>query len=110
MITGTPADILILDAAVGTLAAGETRELVLWDCGPDVDCAAAAPEPLTVTGRGTVLIHGHRIYESAHAYQVRPRDGAAGRSIDYWMAPPGLFSGGPVRIDFDAQRGWRRVR
>ncbi len=110
VITGTPADILILDAAVGLLAADETRELVLWRCGPTLDCAGAKAEPMTVTGVGTEIINGHKAYESTNVYRVRPRRGRDRGAIDYWIAPPGLFSGGPVRIEVDGVSRWRRLR
>ncbi len=110
VLTGTPADVLILDAAVGLLAEGDSRDIVAWRCGPAVDCGAIAPETLTVTGLGTRLIRGHRGYESTNVYDVVPAaDGDAG-SIRYWMAPPGLFSGGPVRIETDGAPSWRRIR
>ena len=99
VLTGTPADILILDAAVGVLAQGDTRALAAWRCGPTLDCAGVEADRLTVTGLGTHIVRGHRIYESTNAYAITPADGAGTGRIDYWMAPPGLFSGGPVRIE-----------
>ena len=110
ILTGTPADILILDAAVGLLAEGESRDLVAWRCGPAVDCGAAAPETLTVTGLGTQLVRGHRIYESTNVYDVAPAADGNAVSIRYSVAPPGLFSGGPVRIETDGAPSWRRIR
>lgn len=109
VMTGTPADILILDAAVGLLGEGESRALVAWRCGPRLECGGVEAERLTVTGLGTQLIRGHRIYESTNAYAIAPADGGAGR-VAYWMAPPGLFSGGPVRIEADGAASWRRIR
>ena len=110
VLTGTPADILILDAAVGVLAQGDTRTLAAWRCGPTVDCAGVEADRLTVTGLGTHIVRGHRIYESTNAYVITPADGAETGRIDYWMAPPGLFSGGPVRIEADGVSSWRRIR
>ncbi len=110
VLTGTPADILILDAAVGVLAQGDTRALAAWRCGPTVDCAGVEADRLTVTGLGTHIVRGHRIYESTNAYAVTPADGAETGRIDYWMAPPGLFSGGPVRIEDNGVASWRRIR
>ena len=88
LLTGTPADILILDAAVGVLAQGDTRALAAWRCGPTVDCAGVEADRLTVTGLGTHIVRGHRIYESTNAYAIAPADGAETGRIDYWMAPP----------------------
>ena len=110
VLTGTPADILILDAAVGLLAEGDSRDLVAWRCGPAVDCGASAPETLTVTGLGMHLVRGHRIWESTNVYDVTPAADSNADSIRYWMAPPGLFSGGPVRIETDGAPSWRRIR
>lgn len=109
VMTGAPADILILDATVGVLREGESRALVAWRCGPRLECGGVEAERLTVTGLGTQLTRGHRIYESTNAYAVAPADGGAGR-VAYWMAPPGLFSGGPVRIEADGAASWRRIR
>ncbi|MYE81058.1 MAG: amidohydrolase family protein [Gammaproteobacteria bacterium] len=109
VLTGTPADILILDAAVGLLGEGESRTLVAWRCGPRLACGGVEAERLIVTGLGTQLIRGHRIYESTNAYTVAPTDDGAGR-VAYWMARPGLFSGGPVRIEADGAASWRRIR
>ena len=92
------------------LAEGESRNLVAWRCGPTVDCGASVPETLTVTGLGTQLIRGHRIYESTNVYDVTPAADGDAVSIRYWMAPPGLFSGGPVRIETDGASSWRRIR
>ena len=110
LLTGTPADILILEAAVGVLAQGDTRALAAWRCGPTLDCAGVEAERMTVTGLGTRIVRGHRIYESTNAYAITPMDGADTGRIDYWMAPPGLFSGGPVRIEDDGVASWRRIR
>ncbi len=109
VLTGTAADILILDAAVGPLPEGESRDLVAWRCGPRFDCNETAPEALTVTGLGTHLIRGHRIWESTNVYDLVPPGGGSG-SIRYWMAPPGLFSGGPARLETDGVQDWRRIR
>ncbi|MDE0365686.1 MAG: amidohydrolase family protein [Gammaproteobacteria bacterium] len=109
VLTGTAADILILDAAVGLLPEGKSRNLVAWRCGPRFDCSESAPERLTVTGLGTHLIRGHRIWESTNVYDLVPPGGGPG-SIRYWMAPPGLFSGGPARLETDGVQHWRRIR
>ncbi len=53
VLTGTAADILILDTAVGLLPEGESRDLVAWHCGPRFDCGGVEAERLTVTGLGT---------------------------------------------------------
>ena len=110
VMTGTPADILILDAAVGLLGEGETRTLAAWRCGPRLECGGVEAERLTVTGLGTQLIRGHRIYESTYAYAVGPADGGDAGRVGYWIAPPGLFSGGPVRLEADGAASWRRIR
>ena len=110
VITGTPADILILDAAVGLLGEGESRALVAWRCGPRLECGGIEAERLTVTGLGTQLIRGHRIYESTNAYAIAPSDDGGAGQVGYWIAPPGLFSGGPVRIEADGAASWRRIR
>ena len=110
VMTGTAADILILDAAVGLLPAGESRDLVAWHCGPRLDCGGVEAERMTVTGMGTQLIRGHRIFESTNAYAMGPADGGDTGHVDYWIAPPGLFSGGPVRIEADGVSSWRRIR
>ena len=110
LLTGTAADILILDAAVGLLGEGESRDLAAWRCGPRLECSGVEAERLTVTGLGTQLIRGHRIYESTNAYTVAPADGGKAGHLAYWVAPPGLFSGGPVRIEVDGVSSWRRIR
>ena len=109
VLTGTAADILILDAAVGPLPEGEFRNLVAWRCGPRFDCSRSTPQRLTVTGLGTHLIRGHRIWESTNVNDIVPPGGGSG-SIRYWMAPPGLFSGGPARLEADGVQDWRRIR
>ena len=110
MVTGTAADILLLDAAVGLLAEGETRDLVAWFCGPTLDCDGVQARVFTVTGLGNQLIRGHRIYESTNAYRLTPTDGGEGDELRYWVATPGLFSGGPVRVEVDGEAFWRRIR
>ena len=110
ILTGTAADILILDAVVGLLGEGETRDLVAWRCGPAFECRDSQAERLTVTGLGPQLVRGHRIYESTNVYDVGPTSGGGSGSIRYWMAPPGLFSGGPIRIEADGAQTWRRIR
>ena len=110
VLTGTAADILILDAAVGLLPEGESRDVVAWQCGPKLDCGGVGAERLTVTGLGTQLIRGHRIFESTNAYAMGPADGGDTGHVDYWIAPPGLFSGGPVRIEADGVSSWGRIR
>ncbi len=110
IMTGTAADILILEAALGLLPEGASRDLVAWRCGPRLDCAGVEAERLTGTGLGTQLIRGHRIYESTNAYAIAPGDGGDTGRVDYWIAPPGLFSGGPVRIEADGVASWRRIR
>ena len=110
IVTGTAADILLLDAAVGLLADGDTRDLVAWFCGPTLDCDGVQPRVFTVTGLGNQLIRGHRIYESTNAYHVLRADGGEGDELRYWVATPGLFSGGPVRVEVDGEAFWRRIR
>ena len=110
VLTGTAADILILDAAVGLLPEGESRDLVAWHCGPGLDCGGVEAERLTVTGLGTQLIRGHRIFESTNAYAIAPAVGGDTGQVNYWIAPPGLFSGGPVRIEANGVSSWRRIR
>ncbi|MSQ97894.1 MAG: hypothetical protein EXR85_01125 [Xanthomonadales bacterium] len=110
VLTGTPADILILNAVAGQLGVGETLDLVMWRCGAGLDCTGAEAEAMTVTGLGPQIINGHRIFESANAFRIREPGGSAAGSIDFWYAPPALYSGGPVRIEFDGVNNWRRVR
>ncbi|MCZ8132618.1 MAG: hypothetical protein O9284_15145 [Steroidobacteraceae bacterium] len=115
VLTGTPADILLLDAVASGLGVGQARAFVAWRCSSPLSCDGASATTGEIVGRGFEIIGTGSMIAGTLGYEVRRVEvpGADGRTAvlqRYWVGDGPLYSGEAFRIEGAGVGDWMRVR
>lgn len=108
IVTGTPMDILLLNAAAGMLGKDEAKTLAVLPIDLATGKTTAGITQATLTGGGRDIVFAQGGFEDSYIHSL-DMDGDGQADATYWLAGFDPFGGGPIRYFNEGAQDWKRV-
>jgi imidazolonepropionase-like amidohydrolase len=113
VLTGTPADMLLLNVIGAQLQSGETREVVAWRCDARLRCATDQIMTATLSSTGFEIVRVGTGFAGTRGYIMREHGRPLGNDAEtlrLWVGDGPIYGGEPFRMEGAGVSSWARMR